>query len=396
MSRQEKVLLFLLACLNFTHIMDFMIMMPMGPMLMRHFDISPQKFSFLVSAYSLSAGVSGFLAAFFVDRFDRKQVMLLAYTGFIVGTIACGLAPTYELLTAARLLAGLFGGMIGAQVLSIVGDAFAYERRAQAMSIVMTAFSVASVVGVPLGLYMATTLSWHAPFLFVGGLGIIIIALIVRFIPPLDRHLRSDQPRHSPLWVLTNILQTPNQLRALLLSVTIMLGHFSIIPFISPYLVANVGFSEKDLYLIYLVGGALTIFTAPVVGRIADKRGKLPVFVVFAVLSTIPIYLITNLTTGSMAFVLFTAGLFFIFSNGRLIPTQAMVSGVVLPQQRGGFMSINSSLQLLAQSVAVYMAGLVIEKLPDGKLLHYNWVGYVAMAMILASILVARTVKPIQ
>ena len=286
--------------------------------------------------------------------------------------------------------------MIGAQVLSIVGDTFAYERRAQAMSIVMTAFSVASVVGVPLGLYMASSISWHAPFLLVGALGVVIIGLIFRFVPPLDKHIQSQDTRHNPLDVITQILNTPNQYRALLLSVVIMLGHFSIIPFISPYLVANVGFSEKDLYLIYLVGGALTIFTAPVVGRIADKQGKLPVFVVFAVLSTIPIYLITNMATSSMVFILFTSGLFFIFSNGRLIPTQAMVSGVVLPQQRGSFMSINSSLQLLSQSVAVYMAGLVIEKLPGGQLLHYNWVGYAAIVLLLASILVARTVKPIQ
>lgn len=396
MSRQEKTILFLLACLNFTHIMDFMIMMPMGPMLMRHFNILPQQFSLLVSAYSLSAGISGFLAAFFVDRFDRKKVLLMAYTGFIVGTIACGLAPTYGLLMAARFLAGLFGGVIGAQVLSIVGDTFNYERRAQAMSIVMTAFSVASVVGVPFGLYMASTFTWHAPFLLVGALGIVIIGLIFKFIPPLTKHLQDQKPGFHPLSVLTNILKTPNQLRALWLSITIMLGHFSIIPFISPYLVANVGFSEKDLYLIYLVGGALTIFTAPLVGRIADKQGKYPVFVVFALLSLVPIYLITNMHTTSIFFILFTAGIFFIFSNGRLIPTQAMVSSVVAPQQRGGFMSINSSVQLLAQSIAVYWAGLIIVKQPNGQLLHYEWVGYVAMAMLFASIFIARTVKAVQ
>lgn len=291
MLRQEKLLLFILACVNFTHILDFMIMMPMGPQLMRHFDLNPQQFSFLVSAYSLSAGITGFLAAFFVDRFARKTVLLSAYIGFVIGTIACGMAPTYGLLIAARIMAGLFGGIIGAQVLSIVSDVFNYERRAQAMGIVMTAFSVASVIGVPAGLYLATEISWHAPFLVVGILGVIVVALIFRFVPILDGHLLRNEVRPHPFTVITTILRTPNQLRALWLTTTIMVGHFSIIPFIAPYMVANVGFGENQLYLIYLVGGAATIFTAPIVGKIADRRGKLPVFIVFAVLSLLPIYL---------------------------------------------------------------------------------------------------------
>lgn len=395
MLRQEKLLLFILACVNFTHILDFMIMMPMGPQLMRHFDLNPQQFSFLVSAYSLSAGITGFLAAFFVDRFARKTVLLSAYIGFVIGTIACGMAPTYGLLIAARIMAGLFGGIIGAQVLSIVSDVFNYERRAQAMGIVMTAFSVASVIGVPAGLYLATEISWHAPFLVVGILGVIVVALIFRFVPILDGHLLRNEVRPHPFTVITTILRTPNQLRALWLTTTIMVGHFSIIPFIAPYMVANVGFGENQLYLIYLVGGAATIFTAPIVGKIADRRGKLPVFIVFAVLSLLPIYLITNMPSASLPYVLFVSAIFFIFSNGRLIPTQAMTSSVVLPQQRGGFMSINSSLQLLMQGVATYGAGLIIQKTPTGQLVHYELVGYLSMIAIFCSIFIARTVKPV-
>jgi MFS transporter, DHA1 family, inner membrane transport protein len=395
MTRSEKLLLFVLACLNFTHIMDFMIMLPMGTQLMRAFGIGPQAFSFLVSAYSLSAGISGFLAAFFVDRFPRKHVLMVAYAGFLLGTLACGLAPTYGWLAAARLLAGTFGGVLGAQVLSAVSDTFAYERRAQAMSIVMTAFSLASVLGVPAGLWLATHFSWHAPFFVICGLGVGVLALLWQYVPRLDGHLLTGQPRPHPLHVLTMIWQNPNQLRALWLTTTIMLGHFSIIPFIAPYLVANAGFGEAKLYLIYLVGGLLTIFTAPLVGRLADKRGKYPVFVVFALLSLIPIYLITNLTSASVAVVLTVAGLFFVFSNGRLIPTQAISSSVVLPQQRGSFMSINSSVQLLAQAIATYGAGLIIQKTASGQLLHYSVVGYVAMLAIFASVFIAKTVKPV-
>ena len=396
MSQKEKLLLFVLACLNFTHIMDFMILMPLGPQLMRYFGISPQQFSLLVSTYSFSAGVSGFCVAFIADRFPRKHLIMIAYTGFVVGTLACAMAPTFGTLLLARTVAGLFGGVLGAQVMAAVSDTFVYERRAQAMGVVMTAFSVASVAGVPTGLYLASVWSWHAPFWFVGGLGMLVIALIYWFVPRLDDHLKDrGQTTHKPFEVLTTILKTPNQLRALWLTTTIMLGHFSIIPFISPYLVANVGFSEQNIFLIYAVGGALTLFTSPQVGKLADKRGKYPVFVVFALLSMIPMWLITNLNTNSLPLILGAAGLFFVFSNGRLIPTQAMTASVVLPQQRGGFLAINTSLQLLMQSLAVYWAGLIIERQPSGKLLHYNWVGYGAMAFIFVSIFIARAIKPV-
>lgn len=395
MSRQEKLLLFVLGCINFTHIVDFMIMMPMGPQLMRYFNLNPQQFSFLVSAYSLSAGISGFLAAFVVDRFDRKKVVLFGYIGFVIGTLACGLAPTYGLLVVARTVAGLFGGLLGAQILSIVSDAFSYDRRAQAMSFVMAAFSVASVVGVPLGLFLATEVSWNAPFLAVGGLGFIVIGLVVRYVPRIDAHVQHRDNRPHPIQAITAVLQNPNQLKALSLTTLLMLGHFSTIPFLSPALVSNAGFSENQLYLIYLVGGALTIFSAPLVGKLADRKGKLPVFTVFAILSLLPILLITQMGPSSMAYVLFVSGIFFIFTNGRMIPTQAMVSSVVLPQQRGSFMSFNSSVQLLAQSAATYGAGLIVQKAPNGQLLHYDWVGYAAITIIFLSIFIARTLKAV-
>ena len=263
------------------------------------------------------------------------------------------------------------------------------------MSIVMTAFSAASVVGVPFGLYVATEFSWHAPFLAVGFLGIGVLGLIWRFVPRLDSHLVSKHLRPNPITVLTTIVRNPNQMRALWLTTTIMLGHFSIIPYLSPYLVSNVGYSESNIYLIYLVGGALTIFSAPMVGKLADRRGKFPIFVVFALLSLIPIYLITHMDPSPLAYVLFVAGLFFIFSNGRLVPTQAMTTSVVLPQNRGGFMAINSSVQLLAQALATYGAGSIIGKTATGQLTNYGTVGFLAMAAIFGSIFIARYVKPV-
>jgi MFS transporter, DHA1 family, inner membrane transport protein len=394
MTNKERLILILLAAVNFTHIMDFMIMMPLGPQFMTLFQISPQQFSFAVSAYALTAGVSGFVAAFFVDRYDRKTVLMFAYAGFLAGTFACALAPTYYALVGARVLAGFFGGMIGAQVLSIVGDSIPYERRAQAMGIVMTAFSFASVAGVPVGLWLATRYSWHAPFLLIGFLGLAILAAIFYYMPGYRKHLEGlSGTKQSPLHVLTDIWASPNQRRALTLTSTLMVGHFSIIPFITPYLVGNVGYSQADIFLVYLVGGVATLISAPLIGRFADKHGKYPIFALFALLSIVPVWLITNLWPMPAWGVLSISALFFVFVSGRMIPVQAMVSNVVSPQQRGGFMSINSSVQQLGTGLASLMSGAIVVKTTGDRLLHYDWVGYISIALILACLYLASRVK---
>ncbi|MFN0035477.1 MAG: MFS transporter [Saprospiraceae bacterium] len=395
MNSKERLLLFALAAVNFTHIMDFMIMMPLGPQLMELLKINPQQFSLAVSAYAITAGVSSFVSAFFVDRFDRKKVLLFAYAGFLLGTFACAFAPNYELLVAARVLAGLFGGMIGAQVLAIVADSFEYERRATAMGTLMTAFAAASVAGVPTGLWLAAKYSWHVPFLAIGFLGMAVFALVALAVPPMNKHIQEKRPSQKPFQVLTDIFQTPNQMRALSLSIVLMMGHFAIIPFIAPSLVGNAGYHQDDIFLIYLVGGLLTIFSAPLIGRLADKRGKYPVFVVFALLSLIPIWLITNLWAVPLWVVLTISGVFFIVTNGRMIPTQALVSSVVAPQQRGGFMSINSSMQQFATGLAAMISGAIVSKSAEGRIEHYDWVGYFSIALILVSVWLAGRVKPV-
>ena len=397
MLSKEKIILLILACINFTHIMDFMIMMPLGPQLMKLFQITPAQFGFAVSAYGFTAGASGFISAFFVDKFDRKKILFFAYCGFVIGTFACAFAPSYFWLVAARVLAGLFGGMIGAQVLSIVGDIVPYERRGAAMGTVMVAFSLASVVGVPTGLWLASKYSWHMPFLFIGFIGLLVIFLIAFFIPPITKHLQNTESgqKQNPLHILTDILKNPNQVRAITLSGVLIMGHFVIIPFIAPSLVSNIGYSQDNIFLIYLVGGALTIFTSPLVGKLADKRGKYPIFVIFALLSFVPIWLITNLWIVPLWFILVIAGLFFIAANGRMIPMQAMISSVVSPQQRGGFMAINSSVQQLSTALAANIGGVLVYQVPNGRLENYPLVGYFGITLIGLCIFLAKKLKPI-
>ncbi|HEY8388690.1 MAG TPA: MFS transporter [Parasegetibacter sp.] len=393
MSGKERGMLWLLAAINFTHILDFMIMMPLGNYLMPYFHISAQQFSFIVASYTISAGISGFTAAFFVDNYDRKKVLLFAYIGFVIGTLLCGLAPTYHMLLGARILAGIFGGLIGAQVLSIVADSFSYERRGKAMGTLMSAFSLASVIGVPLGLFLATRISWHAPFLLVGGMGLIIIPLVIKYLPSVSGHLVNKGSRVKPLEVLSNIFRNPPQVLALSFSALMMMGHFVIIPFLNPYMEFNVGFTKDQTMLIYTVGGLSTFFTAPYIGKLADKYGKRRIFTIFVIASLVPIFLITNMPAIPFYYVLVVTGIWFILSLGRNIPAQAMISNVVEPVQRGSFMSFNSSVQQMFTGIASLIAGVIVIKQPSGAIEHYPWVGYLSMALVCCSIFIARRIE---
>ena len=397
MTKDQKLILYLLACVQFTNIMDFMIMMPMGPILMKAFDITAREYSFLVSAYSISAGICGFIAAFFVDKFDRKNVLTLAYVGFLVGTFACAIAPTYSMLMLARIVAGIFGGVLGSQVIAIVGDTISYEHRAEGLSIIMAAFSTASVLGVPMGMYLASHISWHIPFMLVVAVGFVNLLLIYRYLPSLRGHINQSLIKPSPFAVLTNISKDANQLRALALSLIVIFGHFCTIPSLSPYLTINVGMSVNHVSLIYLVGGAITIFSARIVGKIADKKGKYLIFATCGTLFLIPVFLMTHLQSGaSLGLILFITSLFFLFANGRTITLQAIVSGVVNNEQRGGFTSINSSMIQLGSGAASFVGGLMVEKASNGTLLHYNWVGYMSIFFMILGIIIGKYVKPIE
>jgi predicted MFS family arabinose efflux permease len=395
MQKSERLLLITLAAINFTNIMDFMIMMPLGPQLMRLFDITPQQFGLVVSAYTLSAGASGFFAAFIVDRFDRKIFLQVLYTGFLLGTLACGLAPTYNFLLAARIFTGLFGGVMGALILSIVGDVVPFERRGQAMGMIMAAFSIASVFGVPFGLYIASMFSWHAPFFFLVLCGFPIAIMIWKYIPNITSHIYNKADRPNPLEIVKGITSDPNQRKAITLMMVLMFGHFSIIPFLAPYMVSNVGFEESQLAYIYTIGGLFTIFTSPLIGKWADKVGKLKVFTVFIPLCAVSVLLITNMPRIDIWIVLVVSASFFVFSGGRFIPAQAMVSATVKSETRGSFMSISSALQQLCAGLASYIAGVIIVKQPNGELLNYNYVGYMSIAATLLCLVLARRIKTV-
>ena len=388
----ELLLLLTLAGMQFTNILDFMIMMPLAPQLMRLFDIGPQAFGFLVSAYTFAAAASGFVAAFWIDRFDRKRALLAMYTGFIVATALCGIAPNYVLLVAARLVAGVFGGVIGALVLTIVADVVPYARRARGTALVSAAFSLAAVMGVPLGLWIAAHYSWRAPFLVLAALSMVAWIVAWRVVPPIDAHLRGGERRH-PVAQLHAIFGVRNHRRAFAFMIALMTSVFMVVPFIAAYNVANVGLAETDLPYIYFAGGLMTLFTAQVIGRLADRYGKKRLFTILAVISVVPLLVATHLPPVPFVNVLAVTVLFFVFVPGRFGPAMALVTGSVAPPLRGSFMSFNGAIQQLGSGLASLAAGLIIGRAADGSLTRYGWAGWCAVAATLVAIVLANRIR---
>jgi predicted MFS family arabinose efflux permease len=354
----ESALLVVLAAIQFTHIMDFMIMMPLGPQFMRAFAITPTQFGLLVSSYSFSAGFAGFAAGFFMDRFDRRRALLTLYAGFGIGTLSCALAPNYALLMLARTVAGAFGGVAGSVVLAIVGDVIPLARRGHAMGVIMTSFSMAAILGLPVGLTLADAFGWHAPFFLLGGLALVIQLTARRYLPVLPAHAGASRT-HDAWASMKAILSHPNHLCAFALVAVLTASGSLIYPFLSPSMVTNAALPENRLSLLYLVGGAATFFSSRYFGRLSDRFGKLRVFGWLALLSAIPTLVVTNMVPSPVAVVVAVTALYMMFSSGRFVPSMAMVTASVESRYRGGFMSVNSAVQQISAGVATAGASFV-------------------------------------
>lgn len=379
-SRRESLLLLLLAFIQFTHIVDFMIMMPLGPQLMRLFAITPTQFGHLVASYTLSAGISSLMSSLFIDRFDRKSVLLFFSVGFSAGTIACALSKNYEFLLGARFVTGIFGGVITSIVLAIVSDTFPAEKRGRAMGIVMNGFSLASVAGVPLGLFLANTYDWHAPFMALGVIAVFFNLLIALMVPRMAEHLKGPKTFEHFYSSLVHIIKTPAQVWGLVFMFLLVMGHFAVIPFLSPSFVSNGGLAEDRLFFTYLLGGMISFVSSPTVGWLSDKYGTVKVFYVGAIASLIPIFLISSL--------------FFLVMNGRVVPAMTLVSSIATPRYRASFMGVSSSVQQLATSIAAAVSSQLVYRSDSGQLQNLQYVGYMAIALtLLALLLINRVVK---
>lgn len=360
------------------------------------FDIGPQQFSWIVSSYAGSAFVTGLLSALFIDRFDRKSALLFLHFGFIIGTIACSFADSYFFFLMARSFTGAFGGILSALVLAIVGDAFPFERRGRAMGTVMTAFSMASIVGVPAGLYLTAELGWRAPFLAVGIVAAFIWLIACFVTPSMRGHLNTNKTTKASLQVLWRIFSDLNQFRALLFNVVLILGHFTIIPFIVPYMQLNIGFDEYQISYIYMVGGLISVVVLPTVGRLSDRFGNPPIFTIASVGALFSIFALTNLPVVSIPIALLATSSFFVVSSGRTVPATTLVTSVVPAAHRGSFMSVRSSVVELALAAGSAIAGAIIVNNPEtGTLENYPLVGYFAIVMSIFAIWLVWQLKTV-
>jgi predicted MFS family arabinose efflux permease len=390
LSRREWLLLLVLAAVQFTHSMDFMVMLPLGPQCRQEFGIDPQAFAYIVAAYGFSAALAGLLAAWFIDRFDRKTALLFLYTGLTAGTLLCAAAPNYGWLMLGRCVAGAFGGIVAAVVLVVIGDAFPEERRGRATGVVMTAFSVASIAGLPVGIVLGNRFGVGAPFGVLGGLSLGILAVAYRVLPPLRGHLGRRRESGAAAWA---ILARPAHLRAYAFMVLVVMGTFTLAPHFSDFLVHNVGRAKGDLAYVYFCGGLLTFVTLPLIGRLADRFGKRLVFRVMAGCTILVLLVMSNLPVAALAPVLVVTTLYWVVTSGRWVPAMAMITSSVVPEYRGSFMSVNASVQQMACGLAAVVAGAVVSEARGGALTGYAAAGLIAAGSTAVSMVLAGRLR---
>ena len=384
-SGYQKIVVGMLAFLQFAVILDFMLMSPLGAVIMPALSITPVQFGMVVSAYAFAAGASGLLTAGFADRFDRKRLLLFFYTGFILGTVWCGLAQSFPSLLMARIVTGLFGGVIGSIVLAIATDLFAPQMRGRVMGFIQTAFAASQVLGIPIGLYLSNRWNWHVPFLAMAVMGTVGGLLVAWQMKPVADHLKVPQERSAFGHLLHTVIE-PRYLLAFVTVTFLATGGFMLMPFSSAFTVSNLGISLSSLPTIYLVTGLATIFVGPLVGKAADAFGNLRIFFMGTTVTIIMVLIYTHLGVTPLPMVILVNVVLFIGIFSRMIPFQALMSQVPAQNQRGSFNSINASIQQLSGGLASLVAGHIVQVGADGRILHYDIAGYVVVATSLITL----------
>ena len=382
-TRYEKVVIAILATLQFTVVLDFMVLSPLGAILMPKMGISTTQFGLVVSAYAISAGCSGLLAAGFADRFDRKKMLLFFYVGFVLGTVCCGVAGSYHFLLFARVITGIFGGVISSISHAIIADIFPMEVRGRVMGLVQMAFAASQVLGIPIGLYLATAFDWHAPFLMIVAVAVPVGVMIQLKMRPINGHLEAKRERNAfqHLW---RTASNGRYLQGFLATMLLATGGFMIMPFSSAFLVNNVGIPETRLSLIFLVTGVCALFTGPYLGRLCDRIGKYPLFVLGSLLSMVMVFIYTHLGPNTIFSVMAVNTVLWIGISSRMISSTALTSGVPEMKDRGAFMGINSSMQQIAGGIASFAAGLIVyQPTKTAPLQHFDLVGYATICTML-------------
>jgi len=386
-TQYQVLVIILLALTQFTVVLDFMVMSPLGDMLIKSMSLSTSQFGFAVSGYAFSAGISGFLTAGFADKFDRKKLLLFFYIGFIAGTLFCGLAHTYPMLLTARIITGLFGGVIGSISLAITADLFPLHQRGRAMGFMQMGFGASQVLGIPISLYIANHWGWQSPFLMIVGLATIVWISTMLKLQPIAQHLklRSEKTAIAHLW---HTIKQRDYRLGFLMTALLSLGGFMMMPWGSAFAVNNLHVTYEQLPLLFMVSGLASLVVMPLIGRLSDKLSKVKIFTVAAASMMVIIIVYTNLTPVPFVYIMILNILMMTAIMSRIVPAMALVSALPKMQDRGAFMSINSSLQQIAGGIAAGVGGLiVVQDTQTSPLRHYNTLGYVIVFIIVANII---------
>ena len=392
-SGYQKFAIFILAITQFTVILDFMVMSPLGDILMKSMEIKPAHFGIAVSAYAFSAGISGLLTAGFADKYDRKKLVLFFYIGFIAGTVLCGLANTYPLLIGARIITGLFGGVIGSISMAIIADLFTIQQRGRVMGFVQMGFGASQVLGIPIGLYIANSWGWHAPFLWIAAMAIIIAVFIALRLQPITLHLLVQQDKSAFKHLLHTIAKKDYRI-GFSATALLSIGGFMMMPFGSAFAVNNLHVTQQQLPLVFMVAGISTLIVMPLIGKLSDKIDKFKIFAMACVWMIIMVIVYTNLSATPLWLVIVFNVLMMAGIMSRMIPSSALVTAIPVMQDRGAFMSVNASLQQIAGGIAAAIGGLiVVQKNNFSPLEHYNTLGYIVVAVTIVSLLMVYRVS---
>lgn len=383
----QKLAVFLLAITQFTVILDFMVMSPMGDILMKSLNLKPTHFGLVVSAYAFSAGISGLLTAGFADKFDRKKLLLFFYFGFIAGTVLCGAVTTYPLLVAARIITGLFGGVIGSISMAIVADLFTLQQRGRVMGFIQMGFGASQILGIPIGLYLANAWGWHAPFIWVAGMAGIIALIIAVKLKPITKHLEIQSDKSAFKHLMHTVAKKDYRV-GFTATALLSIGGFMMMPFGSAFAINNLHITENELPMIFMIAGIATLIVMPIIGKLSDRINKYKIFVFGSIWTIVTILIYTNLGKTPFAIVAFLNVLMMMGIMGRMVPSTALVTAIPDMQDRGAFMSINSSLQQIAGGIAAAFAGtIVVQRDKWSPLEHYNTLGIIIVCISIVSIL---------
>jgi predicted MFS family arabinose efflux permease len=394
MTRSELALIIVLVAIHFTHMVDFVIIMPLGKRLMSELQISPDQFGFIVAVYAIAAGTASLLASFVMDRFDRKSVLLTMYAGFGVSTLFCGLAESYEMLLLARTLAGIFGGLAAVSIMAVIGDVFPHEKRGRATGAITSSFAISNIVGLPLGLVLAEHYGRGAPFIVLAVLSAVVWVIGCVRLPSVREHLKLE--RGHPIDEFKLVISNSNHQRAFLFSFFLVIGTFTIGSFVAPYLSKLNDWTERDLAEVYLASGICSFLGMFVVGQLSDRMHRLTLFRILGFGALVVGLIVTNLPAGPIYVAAIAISVFTVFAAGRVVPAQAMILGSAQMRVRGAFMSLNTAVQHLGTGTASMVAGLMIGESEDGKLTGFPLVGVVAAVAAAISLVLGGLLRPAQ